>query len=135
MFRKILTTLFFLFPLMLITQNAQAKFMNKFKDGFYFEKYKTEKEVKNALLELHPIGSYSKDLITTLQGAGAIDSKKSIRYRIAELFSNIKGSYDINIDYKNYYNGSIRIDKHEMRKRFMNSMSCCRLFLCALIYP
>jgi len=30
---------------------------NKFKKGFYFEKYKTAEEAESALLELHPIGS------------------------------------------------------------------------------
>ena len=29
---------------------SQAKFMNKFKEGFYFEKYKTAEEAKNVLL-------------------------------------------------------------------------------------
>ena len=52
---------------------AEAKFMNRFKDGFYFEKYKTADEVKSALLELHPMGSSVDELIETLAGAGAVE--------------------------------------------------------------
>ncbi|OFW80267.1 MAG: hypothetical protein A3D15_04325 [Alphaproteobacteria bacterium RIFCSPHIGHO2_02_FULL_40_34] len=51
--------------------NAEAKMFNKFKKGFYFEKYKTAEEAKAALLELHPIGSDVEGLVETLEGAGA----------------------------------------------------------------
>jgi hypothetical protein len=50
---------------------AQAKFINKFKRGFYFEKYKTADDAKAALLQLHPIGSDVDALVKTLEKAGA----------------------------------------------------------------
>ena len=50
--------------------NANANMLNKFKDGFYFEKYSTAEEAKEALLELHPIGSDVGELVKTLEGAG-----------------------------------------------------------------
>ena len=53
------------------TSNANANMFNKFKKGFYFEKYSTAEEAKAALLELHPIGSDVGDLIKTLERAGA----------------------------------------------------------------
>jgi hypothetical protein len=58
--------------LTIITNNnkAEAKMFNKFKKGFYFEKYKTAEEAKAALLELHPIGSDVEGLIKTLERAG-----------------------------------------------------------------
>lgn len=43
---------------------------NKFKNGFYFEKYKTAEEAKAVLLELHPIGSDVGELVRTLEKAG-----------------------------------------------------------------
>ena len=43
---------------------------NKFKNGFYFEKYKTAEEAKAALLELHPIGSDVEGVVRTLEAAG-----------------------------------------------------------------
>lgn len=70
-----LTNLLILFlsaPILLTSTNqAQANMFNKFKKGFYFEKYKTAEEATNALLELHPIGSDVEGLIKTLEGAGA----------------------------------------------------------------
>jgi len=57
------------------TSNANANIFNKFKKGFYFEKYSTAKEAKAALLELHPIGSDVGELVKTLERAGA-DVKK-----------------------------------------------------------
>ena len=53
------------------TSNANANMFNRFKKGFYFEKYSTAEEAKAALLELHPIGSDAGDLIKTLERAGA----------------------------------------------------------------
>jgi len=44
--------------------------INKFKSGFYFEKYKTSEEAKAALLKLHPIGSSVDELVKTLEKAG-----------------------------------------------------------------
>lgn len=61
-----------------INNNANANMFNKFRDGFYFEKYDTAEEAKAALLELHPIGSDVGELVGTLEGAGAIeDTPKS----------------------------------------------------------
>lgn len=58
--------------LTIITNNnkAEANMFNKFKKGFYFEKYKTAEEAKTALLKLHPIGSDVADLVKTLERAG-----------------------------------------------------------------
>jgi hypothetical protein len=53
------------------TSNANANIFNKFKKGFYFEKYSTAEEAKAALLELHPIGSDVGELVKTLERAGA----------------------------------------------------------------
>ena len=43
---------------------------NRFKKGFYFEKYSTSQEASNALLQLHPIGSDVNALVKTLEKAG-----------------------------------------------------------------
>lgn len=54
-----------------VTNNsAEANMLNKFKKGFYFEKYKNVEEAKAALLELHPIGSEVEGLVKTLEVAG-----------------------------------------------------------------
>lgn len=53
------------------SNNAEAKMFNKFKKGFYFEKYKTAEEAKAELLKLHPIGSDVEGLVKTLEGANA----------------------------------------------------------------
>jgi hypothetical protein len=58
------------------SNNAEAKMFNKFKKGFYFEKYKTAEEAKAELLKLHPIGSDVEGLVRTLEGAGAIFAKR-----------------------------------------------------------
>ena len=50
---------------------SNANMLNKFKKGFYFEKYKTPEEAKSVLLELHPIGSDVNPLIKTLERARA----------------------------------------------------------------
>lgn len=54
---------------MISNNNAEANMFNKFKKGFYFEKYSTAEEAKAALLELHPIGSDVDALVRTLEGA------------------------------------------------------------------
>ena len=54
-----------------LNNESEAKMLNKFKEGFYFEKYKTEEEVKEVLLKLHPVGSNLKKLVDTLERAGA----------------------------------------------------------------
>jgi hypothetical protein len=51
--------------------HANQNFMNRFKEGFYYEKYSSEKDAQAALLELHPIGSDVKALRATLENAGA----------------------------------------------------------------
>ena len=53
-----------------INNNANANMLNKFKKGFYFEKYENAEEAQKALLELHPIGSDVEDLVSTLDAAG-----------------------------------------------------------------
>lgn len=60
------------------TNNAEANMFNKFRKGFYFEKYKTAEEAKAALLELHPIGSDVEGLVMTLEGAGAVVNEENL---------------------------------------------------------
>ena len=50
--------------------NANANMFNKFKKGFFFEKYSSANEAQKALLELHPIGSDAGELVKTLERAG-----------------------------------------------------------------
>ena len=42
--------IFTIFISLIMTNNSQAKFMNKFKEGFYFEKYKTADKAKNVYI-------------------------------------------------------------------------------------
>ena len=65
------TVLLTIFLLAISANQAQANMFNRFREGFYFEKYKTAEEAKAALLEMHPIGSSVESLIKTLEGAGA----------------------------------------------------------------
>ena len=65
------TALLTIFLLAISTNQAQANMFNRFREGFYFEKYKTAEEARAALLELHPIGSDIEGLVGTLEGAGA----------------------------------------------------------------
>jgi hypothetical protein len=51
--------------------HANQNFMNRFKEGFYYEQYSNGKDAQAALLELHPIGSDVKELRKTLENAGA----------------------------------------------------------------
>jgi hypothetical protein len=51
---------------------------NRFKQGFYFEKYSTAKEANNALLQLHPIGSDVNALVKTLEKAGGKVKEESL---------------------------------------------------------
>ncbi len=57
--------------LLAATTNSNANMFNKFKKGFYFEKYKTAEEAKSELLELYPIGSDVNELLKALKKAGA----------------------------------------------------------------
>ena len=68
---NLVTALLTIFLLAISTNQAQANMFNRFREGFYFEKYKTAEEAKAALLEMHPIGSSVESLIKTLEGAGA----------------------------------------------------------------
>ncbi len=64
------------------TNDANANMFNRFKKGFYFEKYKTAEEARVALLELHPVGSDVGELVKTLERAGAKvtqDSEESLK--------------------------------------------------------
>ena len=44
---------------------------NKFRKGFYFEKYGIAQEAQEALLEAYPIGSSVKKLVKILEKAGS----------------------------------------------------------------
>ena len=68
----------------LVTTDSHANMINKFKTGFYFEKYETPEEAKAELLKLHPIGSDVEGLVGTLEGAGA----KSYKPIISEKYKN-----------------------------------------------
>jgi hypothetical protein len=76
----------FLSPLFINSNNAEAGMLNRFKKGFYFEKYKTAEEAKENLLKLHPIGSDVKELVKTLERSGGkcsdVDSKKLEKAKI-----------------------------------------------------
>ena len=78
----LLTSLIFLTS----TNQAHANMFNKFREGFYFEKYnpayfkispkvgdknRAISEARTALLELHPTGSSYENLFKTLDKAGA----------------------------------------------------------------
>ena len=82
MTKKILTHLLaiaaILSSLLASASPAQANIFNKFREGFYFEKYSTVEEAKEEILKLHPIGSDADELIKTLEKAGAIIAKEDI---------------------------------------------------------
>jgi hypothetical protein len=59
-----------------LQNNAQANMFNKFKKGFYFEKYDTAKEAQNELLRLYPIGNDVNGLIELIKDSGAILAKE-----------------------------------------------------------
>lgn len=67
----LLTTLLVSLIFLTSVNQAQANIFNRFREGFYFEKYKTAEEAKVELLKLHPIGSDVQPLIETLERAGA----------------------------------------------------------------
>ena len=109
--------------LLLSATSCNAKFMNKFKDGFYFEKYKTAKKAKEELLKIHPIGSGVDDLINTLEGAGAVVKESNLDlYKKFKKYdhlwqSGIVKAYDYGYKQKNLillysWGGMIKIDKN-----------------------
>lgn len=66
----LLTFLLTLFSILITVQDSNASMFNRFKKGFYFEKYKNADEAKEALLKLHPVGSDVRELVKTLERAG-----------------------------------------------------------------
>ena len=66
--------------------SANQNFSNRFKEGFYFEKYSDAEEARVALLELHPIGSDMTALDRSLKSAGAYDIQgiNEVIYRYIE---------------------------------------------------
>jgi len=58
--------------------------INRFRRGFYFEKYNRSKTEK-ILLELHPIGSNINDLVGTLEKAGMIFSGINPQQNLVEI--------------------------------------------------
>ena len=71
--KNLLVLIISIMTLSMTTNNtAEANVFNKFKKGFYFEKYTNVEEAKAALLELHPVGSDVQGLVRTLEGSGAI---------------------------------------------------------------
>lgn len=65
-----LVSIIAILTILLLASNANAGIFNRFKKGFYFEKYKTSNDVKEALLKLHPPGSNVEELIKTIKKAG-----------------------------------------------------------------
>jgi len=53
-----------------VISTSHANMFNRFKKGFYFEKYSTVEEAKEELLKLHPIGSDVDGLVKRLEEAG-----------------------------------------------------------------
>lgn len=84
-----------------INNNAEANMFNKFKKGFYFEKYKTAEEAQKVLLELHPIGSDVGELVRTLDIA--MNRKQVFDKSVDNLQDRMskKGSY-FYFDYKQF---------------------------------
>ena len=66
--------------------SANQNFSNRFKEGFYFEKYSNAKQARAALLKLHPIGSDKAAFHRTLVNAGAYDIQgiNRVTYRYIE---------------------------------------------------
>jgi hypothetical protein len=87
------------------TSNANANMFNRFKKGFYFEKYSTAEEAKAALLELHPIGSDVEGLVKTLERAGGkCNSINKIKYNTKPINLNyLKLTKIINCKYQYFY--------------------------------
>jgi hypothetical protein len=68
--KSLIIFLISILPLIAISTSANASMFNRFKKGFYFEKYKTADEAKEELLRFHPIGSDVEGLMVTLKKAG-----------------------------------------------------------------
>ena len=66
--------------------NANQNFSNRFKEGFYFEKYSNAKEARAALLKLHSIGSDIAALRRSLEDARAYNTsnRNVVFYRYIE---------------------------------------------------
>ena len=83
---KFLFLPFLCLMLLLATTNANANMFNKFRKGFYFEKYSNAEEAKAELLKLHPVGSDAGEVLNTLKGAGCVclrmDSEKLDKAKI-----------------------------------------------------
>ena len=75
--KSLLIILFSIFTIS-TTNEAQANMFNKFKKGFYFEKYKTAEEARAALLEMHPVGSDVEELLKTLEKSKATIREKDL---------------------------------------------------------
>jgi hypothetical protein len=57
-------------PKKMVQQLHGITILNHLKRGFYFEKYDTENEAKEALLKMYPVGSNAEGLIKTIERAG-----------------------------------------------------------------
>ena len=78
---SIISSILSMFAIVGTIHQAEAKIFNRFKKGFYFEKYKTAAEAEEKLLKLHPIESPVDDLVITLEKSGAIAYKPTISKR------------------------------------------------------
>jgi len=94
------------FSLCFLTTNSNADMFNKSEEVFYFEKYKTEEEARDKLLDLHPIGSDASKLLKTLEKVGCrceikedsvnkVLGKNNLRYRWCAYDSKVLGHISI----------------------------------------
>ena len=65
-----------------LISTSHANMFNKFKKGFYFEKYSNAEEAKAELIRLHPIGSDVGELVKTLEKAGGKKIKVATKMEV-----------------------------------------------------
>lgn len=126
--KKSLVIFLSIFSLAIIAaiSTSNANMFNRFKKGFYFEKYSTAEEAKAELLKLHPIGSDVESLVKRLEGAGAVLKEENLDgYRkfkqydkwwedgVVKMYIYEYDKASLPFVFINYliWNGSIRVDK------------------------
>ncbi|MBT4878655.1 MAG: hypothetical protein HON42_02425 [Alphaproteobacteria bacterium] len=96
-----------------ITTLIEANAMSGSKiENFKFKDYKTEDAAKEALLEIHPIGSNADLLIETLRKSGADETKTIFRDKIKQ-----------DDRWKGYFNKTIRISQTEYKSTKVSSLA------------
>ena len=109
--------------------NANQNFINRFKEGFYFEKYSDAKEARAALLKLHPIGSDMAALHRSLKSAGAYgayyprspNEQNEVKYgyqqNIGSMFYEYRWGVTIEVDCTSFCSYGAVIKNIEITKR------------------